>query len=71
MLSVLQCITQFKQKGRCKMIEKSILTPHETAEYLGIGMSKCYELLRSKNFPVLTLGKLKRVSKIAFIKLLF
>ena len=47
------------------MIEKSILTPQETAEYLGIGMSKCYELLRSKDFPVLTLGKLKRVSKVA------
>ena len=47
------------------MIDKSILTPHETAAYLGIGMSKCYELLRSKNFPVLTIGKLKRVSKVA------
>lgn len=47
------------------MTEKSILTPQETATYLGIGMSKCYDLLRSKDFPVLTLGKLKRVSKVA------
>ncbi len=45
--------------------EKTILTPAEVAEYLGIGRSKCYELFRAEGFPVLTLGKLKRVSKIA------
>ena len=43
--------------------EKSILTPRDVMAYLGIGRSKCYELFRSKNFPVLTLGKLKRVLK--------
>lgn len=45
--------------------DKTILAPAEVAEYLGIGRSKCYELFRAEGFPVLTLGKLKRVSKIA------
>lgn len=45
------------------MYEKEILTPKDMAEYLGIGRSSVYALLRVKNFPVLTLGKLKRVLK--------
>lgn len=47
------------------MDEKTILNPKEVAEYLGIGRSKCYELLRSNGFPVLKLGRLKRVSQSA------
>lgn len=43
---------------------KEILTPKEVGEILGIGKAKLYALLRSENFPVLTLGKLKRVSRV-------
>lgn len=45
--------------------DKTILTPAEAAEYLAVGRSKIYEIFRSEGFPVLTLGKLKRVSKSA------
>lgn len=44
-------------------MDKSIMTPLEVASYLGIGKTKVYELLRADGFPVLTLGKLKRVVK--------
>lgn len=43
------------------MLEKQFLTPMETAELLGIGRNKIYELLRTDDFPVLKIGRLKKV----------
>ena len=45
------------------MSEKFVLTPMEAAEMLGVGRNKIYELLRSDSFPVLNIGRLKRVPR--------
>ncbi len=44
-------------------MESALLTVPETAEYLNIPVSKVYELVRSKTFPAVKLGKNWRIMK--------
>ena len=41
--------------------EKEVLNPEELAEYLGIGRSFCYELLRDEEIPSFKIGRLRKV----------
>lgn len=42
-------------------ISSHLMTPKETAAYMGISMAQIYILLRSKGFPALRIGKHWRV----------
>jgi excisionase family DNA binding protein len=50
------------------VISSHLLTPKETAEYLGISMPRIYTLLRSKGFPGLRIGKHWRVEPVRLQK---
>lgn len=43
------------------MQDKHFLNPLDVGELLGISKNKVYELLRSENFPVISIGRLKKV----------
>ena len=44
-------------------MESCMMTVSQTAEYLNIPVSKVYELVRSRSFPAVKLGKNWRVIK--------
>lgn len=44
-------------------MESCMMTVPQTAEYMNIPVSKVYELVRSKNFPAVKLGKNWRIMK--------
>ena len=46
-----------------KIMESCMMTVPQTAEYMNIPVSKVYELVRSKNFPAVKLGKNWRIMK--------
>jgi excisionase family DNA binding protein len=47
------------------MEKEIILKPLEVAAILGVGRNTIYSILRRPDFPVLKLGRLKRVSQSA------
>ena len=44
-----------------KTREREVLNPVELAEFLGIGRSFCYELLRDEEIPSFKIGRLRKV----------
>lgn len=44
-------------------MQSPVLTVSQAAEYLNLPVSKIYELVRSKGFPALKLGKHWRIHK--------
>ena len=45
------------------MIENRLMTVRETAEYLRIGINKCYKLCKKSDFPVCKIGKQTFIDK--------
>jgi excisionase family DNA binding protein len=42
-------------------MEKLLLTPEEAAEALGVGRSRVYDLMRTRVFPSVKIGRARRV----------
>ncbi len=47
------------------IIEKATLTVPETAQYLGVGLTTTYALVKAKEIPALRIGRQIRVPKVA------
>lgn len=45
------------------MIENRYMSVRETAQFLGIGRSKCYQLCKQSDFPTLKIGQKILVDK--------
>jgi excisionase family DNA binding protein len=43
-------------------MEKLLLTPEEAAEALGVGRSRVYDLMRTRQLPSVRIGKSRRVT---------
>lgn len=52
-----------EQKMNLKTIQKEIMDVKELADYLGIGKSKIYSLIRNKKIPASKIGRQYRFSK--------
>jgi excisionase family DNA binding protein len=46
-------------------MEKATLSVQETAEYIGIGRNKAYELVSSGILPAIKIGKQYRIPKVS------
>jgi excisionase family DNA binding protein len=62
-------LNQMNRKGGAQVENNlpDMLTPEDIQEYLRIGRTKTYELLKAKPFPVLEIGRSLRIPKEAFI----
>lgn len=47
------------------MAQKATLTVAETAEYIGLGRNKTYQLINEKTIPSIKLGRQFKIPKIA------
>jgi len=54
-----------KDESEEKMENDTIFKPMEVAAILGVGRNTIYSILRRPDFPVLKIGRLKRVSQSA------
>jgi excisionase family DNA binding protein len=46
-------------------MERATLTVAETARYIGLGLNKTYELVKTKDIPSIKLGRQFKIPKIA------
>ncbi|MEG2013832.1 MAG: helix-turn-helix domain-containing protein [Anaerovoracaceae bacterium] len=42
---------------------KPVFTAYETAEYLGMSLNRIYDLCKTKDFPVMKIGRRKYIPK--------
>jgi excisionase family DNA binding protein len=47
------------------MMEKATLTVAETAQYIGLGLNKTYQLVNEKVIPSIKLGRQYKIPKVA------